>query len=144
MQNRVSTDIRITSCRWRTNDRYAHAGAGTSHECRDEARTAIFDSAPSPHASIVPPFPSPVVSSHDYLLRAAGRRPRIPKSAEPASRVTYFRSFQYFRNMYFPCPRKPSDIYFLSRRIKWKSNYFIVTVFHRQNVPRLFVLHLST
>jgi len=48
----------ITSCRWRTYDRYVRAGAGTSHECRDEVHTTIFDSFPLSHTSIVFPFSS--------------------------------------------------------------------------------------
>jgi len=120
----------ITSCRWRTYDRYVRAGAGTSHECRDEVHTTIFDFFPLSHTSIVSPF-----SSLRSLLRtitcfAAGcHESRNPQNSAESYALPFILIFSYF-----PCPQTEQFSYFLSRRIKWKSNYFIMMIFYCDDI----------
>lgn len=106
------------------------AGADMSHEYRDEAHTVIFDSTLFPSCTPVP-----------FFAPRRGTPTAIPKSAEQRRELRAPAYFNIFVIHISQSPaRKLSDIFCRDGR---KSNYFIVTIFYRneQNVARLFARH---
>lgn len=66
---KLSYGTRTWPCRWRANG--GNAGAGTSHGCRDETHTAIFDSSLFPICPFRHRFFPSVASSRDHLHSAS-------------------------------------------------------------------------